>query len=43
MTTTVTLKQISQRFCTKQITTVLWSLMCTAVKLHCFKKVTFLQ
>jgi len=43
VTTNVTLKQISQRFCTKQTTAVLWSLTCAAVKLHCFKTATFLQ
>jgi len=42
VTTNLTVKPVSQRFCTKQITAVLWSLTCAAVKLHCFKIVTFL-
>jgi len=40
VTTKVTEKPVSQRFCTKQITAILWSLTCAAVKLHCFKTVT---
>jgi len=42
VTTNVIVKPISQRFYMKQVTAVLWSLACAAVKLHCFKTVTFL-
>jgi len=42
VTTNVKVKSVSQRFCTKQITAVVWSLTCAAVELHCFKTVTFL-
>jgi len=42
VTTNVTVKPLGQRFCTKHITAVLWSLTCAAVKLRCFKTVTFL-
>jgi len=40
VTANVTAKPVSQRFCTKQITAVLWFLTCAVVKLHCFKTVT---
>ena len=43
VTTNATVKPVSQRFCTKQIAAVLWSLMCAAVKLYCFKTMTFLK
>jgi len=42
VTTNVTAKTVRQRFCMKQITAVLWSLTCAAVKFHCFKTMTFL-
>jgi len=42
VTTNVTVKPVSQRFCMKQITAVQWSLTCAAIKLHCFKTVIFL-
>jgi len=37
------IKPVSQRFCAKQITAALWSHTCAAVKLHCFKTVTFVS
>jgi len=41
VTTNVTVKPVTQCFCTKQITAVLWSLTCAAVKPHCFNTVIF--
>jgi len=43
MTTNVAVKPVSQRFCTRQITAVLWSLTCATVKLYCLKTVAFLK
>jgi len=37
VTTNVTVKPVSQRLYTKQITVVLWSPTCAAVKLYYFK------
>jgi len=41
MTTNVTVKSVSQRFCMKEITGVRWSLTCAAINLYYFKTVTF--